>query len=158
MTTYADRTDLENFFSQANITDWADKDRDGSISANEALAIDAAIEAAEGIVDSYLARAGYDVPFEGDTYSALPARLKAVLKQWTVAVAGFHIYAWRGLRDRVNSMERLYKHTIGQLKSLKDTMPLTGMASSARVSSGTGIDTSEPTDALNNLRTDGWNW
>lgn len=158
MPTYADRSDLDNFFSQANVTDWADKDRDGSLSATELLAIDAGLDAAEGVVDGYLVRAGYDAPFEGADYSDLPATVKALFRQWTVAIGGYHIYAWRGLRDRVNALERLYEQTVKQLRGLGDSLPLADVPRLSRVSSGTGRNTSQPTDDLSDLRADGWDW
>jgi phage gp36-like protein len=158
MPTYADQTDLDNFFSQANITDWADKDRDGQLDSDELLAIDAALEAAEGIVDGYLARAGYAAPFDGDRFSVLSTRVKALLKQWTVAIAGFHIYAWRGLRDRTNALERLYGQMLKQLRSLGQGLSLADMPRNAQVSSGSGRSNTEPTDRLDSLRSDGWDW
>ena len=159
MPTYADRTDLENFFSQANIADWGDKDRDGQLGSDELLAIDAALEASEAVVDSYLVRAGYAAPFEDASYAALPARVKAMLKQWTVAVAGFHIYAWRGLRDRTNALERLYDETIKQLKALGERAAiLAGLDQQTRVSSGSGRSRTSPTDQLDDVRSDGWDW
>jgi len=158
MPTYAERTDLENFFSQASITDWADKDRDGELSETEILAIDAALEASEGVVDGYLVRAGYDAPFEGNAYANLPLRVKALLSQWTVVVAGFHIYAWRGLRDRVNALERLYERTMVQLRGLGNSVPLAGLARQSKVQSASGTDRMNPTDELDHLRADGWDW
>jgi len=158
MPTYANRTDLENFFSQGNITDWADKDRDGSLSAGELQAIDAALEAAEGVVDGYLARAGYAAPFDSAGFADLPVRLQSLLKQWTVAIAGFHIYAWRGLRDRVNAMEKLYNQVLNQLQRVADGLPLAGLAREARVTAGSGTDQSAPTDDLDDVRADGWDW
>jgi len=158
MPTYAERTDLDNFFSQANISDWADKDRDGELSETELLAIDAALNASEAAVDSYLARAGYNAPFEAGDYAELPSRVKALFRQWTVTVAAFHIYAWRGIRDRANAMERLYNQTTKQLRSLNATVALAGLAKQSKVSAATGRDVSNPTDDLDHLRSDGWDW
>lgn len=158
MPTYADRTDLENFFSQANIADWADKDRDGQLGSDELLAIDAALDAAEALVDGYLAQAGYAAPADQGGFGNLPARTQALLKQWTVAVGGFHIYAWRGLRDKTNALDRLYSQTLKQLGAIGETISIAGLARDVKVSSGTGRDQTDPTDQLDKLRSDGWDW
>ncbi|MFA5864477.1 MAG: phage protein Gp36 family protein [Phycisphaerae bacterium] len=136
MPTYATSTDLNNFFSSANITDWADKDRDGSLSSQEQLAIDAGIEASEAIVDNYLQKAGFAAPFDATDYANLPSRLKSLLRQWTVVIAGFHLYAWRGLGDKANPLENLYRQTIEQLKAVADGLPLAGLIKEAKVSFG----------------------
>ena len=57
MPTYATNTDLNNFFSSANITDWADKDRDGSLSSQEQLAISDA-EITSNLIRLYKALGG----------------------------------------------------------------------------------------------------
>jgi phage gp36-like protein len=157
MPTYANKTDLENFFSTASITDWADKDRDGQLSEREQEAIDAALEASEAIVDAYLIRAGYAAPFT-DTHAALPARLKSLLKQWTVVITGFNLYAWRGLRDKVNPLETLHKQTLTQLKNIADGLPLADISRDSKVRFDTGADPIDPTDHLDHLRSDAWDW
>ncbi len=158
MTTYANREDLEKCFSQANITDWADKDRDGTLSEDEKLAIDAAIESAEGIIDSHLAKAGYAAPFDSTAFANLPTRLKSLIKHWTVIIAGFHLYTWRGLRDKVNPIEKLYNEVMSQLKAVADGLPLSDMEADIKVNFGTGRDSSAPTDDLTYLQSDAWDW
>jgi len=158
MPTYANSDDLNSFFSSANITDWADKDRDGSLSDSEQQAVDKAIEAAEAIVDSYLKQAGYAAPFESVSFTELPVRLQSLIKQWTVVIAGFHIYAWRGMRDKTNPFEKIYTQTISQLKNLASGTSLAGLSADVKVSFGTGTDQNEPTDQLAHLQSDAWDW
>ncbi|NLX06202.1 MAG: DUF1320 family protein [Phycisphaerae bacterium] len=158
MPTYATQADLEQFFSAANVADWADKDRDGALGPAEQAGIETALVAAEGIVDGYLARAGYAAPFAADAFAELPARVQSQLRQWTVTVAGFHIYAWRGLRDRANAMEALYARTLAQLQDLGRGTLLAGVARAGRVSAGTGRTVGQATDDLSHLRGDGWDW
>ncbi len=133
MPTYASSEDLNSFFSSANITDWADKDRDGSLSNEEQQAVDKAIEAAEAIVDSYLKQAGYASPFDSTSFAELPARLQSLIKQWTVVIAGFHIYAWRGMRDKVNPFEKIYTQVIGQLKNIANGASLARISHKKRL-------------------------
>jgi phage gp36-like protein len=158
MPTYATQTDLEHFFSAASITDWADKDRDGSLSEAERSAIDAALEAGEAVVDSYLSRGGYNAPFDADAFTSLPGRLKSLMRQWTVVITGFHLYAWRGLRDKANPFETLYRQVMSELKAVAEGSPLAGIARVTRVRFGTGADPSSPTDRLDFLRSDAWDW
>ncbi len=158
MPTYATRSDLDHFFSSTNVTDWADKDRDGVLSADESLAVDAGLEAAEAMIDTQLRKAGYAAPFELSEYTLLPARLRSLLKQWTVVIAGFHLYAWRGLQDRANPFENLYHKTVDQLKAVAEGAPLAGLGKATQVRFGTGTDAPQPTDDLSNLKDDAWNW
>ncbi len=158
MPVYANVDDLNNFFSSANITDWADKDRDGSLSIAEQEAIDKAIEAAEAIVDSHLKQAGYAAPFDASEFSELPERLQSLIKQWTTIIAGFHISSWRGMRDKVNPFERIYTQTIKQLKELACGTMLAGLSADIKVSFGTGRNQDEPTDQLSHLQSDAWDW
>ena len=62
MPTYASYSDLNQFFSSANITDWADKDRDGVLNEEELLEIESGLLASEAMIDGYLQRAGYCGP------------------------------------------------------------------------------------------------
>jgi phage gp36-like protein len=158
MPIFATRDDLNKFFSSANITDWADKDRDGSLSDAELASIDAALEAAEAVVDSYLVRAGFASIAESTTFAELPSRTQVLLKQWTIVIAGYHIHAWRGLRDKINPLQTLYDQTISHLKSLQTGQTITGLSKDANVRFGTGSDPRQPTDELNNLRSDAWDW
>lgn len=170
MGVYAEKSDLERFFSGVNISDWADKDRDGQLSEDELLAIDSAIDAAEAMVDNYLARAGYAAPFDAESFNELPLRIRSLIRQWTVIIAGFYIYSWRGLRDKNTLLERLYQTAIEQLRSLATGVPLAGMSKSLKVSFGTGlgicsraVSASEgasrgSTDSLEDLRKDAWDW
>ncbi len=158
MPIYANTDDLNSFFSSANITDWADKDRDGVLSSTEQEAIDKAIEAAEAIVDSYLKQAGYAAPFDSSSFSELPERLQSLIKQWTIIIAGFHISAWRGMRDKVNPFEKVYTQTISQLKELASGTMLAGLSADVKVNFGTGINQTEPTDQLSHLQSDAWDW
>ncbi len=158
MSVYANHDDLNNFFSTANITDWADKDRDGSLNSNEQGAIDAAILAAEGIIDGYLVRAGYAAPFDSSSFANLPQRLQSLIQQWTVIIAGYHIYSWHGLRDKVNPLEKLYQQSIKHLKELAAGLSLAGLSANLKVSFGTGINQNTPTDQLGHLKNDAWDW
>ena len=72
MPTYATINDLNAFFSAANVADWADKDRDGNLGPEERLAVEAGLEASEGILDGYLQKAGYAAPFDASAFAALP--------------------------------------------------------------------------------------
>ncbi len=151
MPTYANLNDLNDFFSSANITDWADKNRDGTLNAAEQSAIDRSIQAAEAVVDGYLRRAGYAAPFDATAFGALPERLKSLLRQWTVIVAGFHLYAWRGIRDKVNPIEAVYHETLAQLKNIADGVPLAGLQCDMKVRFNTG-------ETFEQLQTDAWDW
>jgi phage gp36-like protein len=158
MPTYANKNDLDHFFSAASITDWADKDRDGSLSDSERLAVDAAIEAGEAIVDSYLVRGGYDAPFGVDTLTNLSSKLKSMIRQWTVVITGYHLYVWRGLRDKTNPFETLYEQTMSELRSVANGASIAGITHDSRVKFGTGSDPQKPTDNLDQLRSDAWDW
>jgi phage gp36-like protein len=158
MPTYANKNDLEHFFSTASITDWADKDRDGVLSESEQLAVDTAIEASEAVVDSYLVRGGYNAPFDVDTFANLSSKLKSLIRQWTVVITGFHLYAWRGMRDKVNPFESLYRQVMNELRSLAGGASIAGIVRDSRVKYGTGSDPQNPTDNLDHLRSDAWDW
>jgi phage gp36-like protein len=158
MTTYATRTDLNRFFSSVNITEWADRDRDGTLNEEELLAVDATLDAAQAEIDNRLAQAGYDAPFEGESYAQLSVKIKSLLRQWTAVVAGYYLYAWRSVGEKVNPFQELYQKTEQQLKSLMTGTPLAGLSRSSRVRFRTGSDRCRPTDELANVETDGWNW
>jgi phage gp36-like protein len=158
MPTFATRDDLNQFFSSSNITDWADKDRDGQLSVTELAGVDAAIEAAQAIVESYLIRAGYASLSEGALFAELPSATRSLLKQWTVVIAGYHIHAWRGQRDKSNPLETLYQQTIDHLKSLHTGQPIAGLSKDTNVRFRTGSNPHEPTDHLDHLRGDAWDW
>ncbi len=158
MPVYANVDDLNAFFSSANISDWADKDRDGSLDADELEAIDKAIEAAEAVVDGYLKQAGYAAPFDASSFSELPERLRSLIRQWTVIIAGFHLSAWRGMRDKADRFEKIYARTIEQLKELAKGGMLAGLEADVKVSFGTGTDQCDPTDQLSHLQSDAWDW
>ena len=159
MPTYADKQALEQFFSQASITDWADKDRDGQLSSSEQDAIDRALEAAEAAVDSYLSRGGYAAPFDATGFGQLPQRLQSLIRQWTVIIAGYNLYTWRGLRDQANPLEKFYQQVIGQLGNVSSGLPLAGLARDNRVNFGfAGEDLDDDEHPLDNVRRDGWDW
>jgi len=158
MSTFADQNDLNQFFSTANITDWADKDRDGQLSAVELASIDAALDAAGAVVDSYLIRAGFASLMDSPMLTELPSNTRSLLKQWTVVIAGYHLHAWRGLRDKTNPLETLYRETIEHLKSLQTGLPVAGLSRNVNIHFGTGSDPHDPTDQLDHLRNDAWDW
>jgi len=150
MTTYAKRADLNRFFSQANVTDWADKDRSGDeLSEDELMAIDAVIDAAEAKVDSALTQAGYDAPFEGAGYASLAPKTKAILKQWTVILAGYLLYSWRGLQNSVNPFETINKTTLDELAAVAKGAPVVGLSPRTRVASG---------KHRHHMNEEAWNW
>jgi hypothetical protein len=155
MPTYASYTDLNHFFSSANITDWADKDRDGVLNTEELLEIESGLLASEAIIDGFLHRGGYAAPFADEAFAALPARLKSLLRHWTLTITGFHLYAWRGLRDKSNPLEALYRQTLLQLKAVAEGQPLAGLPVPVKVTFGTGPD---PGEELVNLKNDAWDW
>jgi phage gp36-like protein len=156
MPTYATISDLNTFFSNANTTDWADKDRDGTLSEEETLAVEAGLEASEGIIDGYLQKAGYNAPFDSAAFAALPARLRGLLRQWTLVISGFYLYAWRGFQDRVNPFDALYKHTLSQLQAVAEGLPLAGLVKETQVRFGTGATAGG--EDLTYIKGDAWNW
>ncbi len=159
MPTYADQQALQQFFSQASVTDWADKDRDGQLSSSEQQTIDQALEAAEGIVDSYLSRGGYAAPFDADSFGQLPQRLQSLIRQWTMIIAGFNLHAWRGLRDHANPFDKLYQQTHGQMTEVSSGLPLAGLERCIAVNFGfAGEDLSDDQHPLKNVKRDGWDW
>ena len=151
MPTYASYSDLNQFFSTANITDWADKDRDGVLSTGELLEIESGLLASEAIIDGFLYRGGYAAPFADEAFAALPARLKALLRHWTVTITGFHLYAWRGMRDKANPLEALYRQTLLQLQAVADGRPLARLPVLVKVRFGSG-----PKPAL--MQHEAWDW
>jgi hypothetical protein len=157
MPTYASYTDLNQFFSSTNVTDWADKDRDGVLSTEELLEIESGLLASEAIIDGFLHRGGggYAAPFEAEAFAALPARLKSLLRYWTVTITGFHLYAWRGVRDKANPLETLYRQTLLQLKAVAEGQPLAGLPVPVKVTFGTGPS---PAEELANFKNDAWDW
>ena len=157
MPTYASLSDLNQFFSAANVTDWADRDRDGSVNLDEQLTVEAGIEASEAMIDAYLRKGGYAAPFDPAAHAALPPRLRALLKQWTVIITGYYLHAWRGLRDKVNPFDALYRDALSQLTAVARGRPLADLARQSNVTFGTGQST-KPTDNLAALKADGWNW
>jgi len=156
MPTYADRQALEQFFSSASITDWADKDRDGQLNSEEEQAVDRALEAAEATVDSYLSRGGYAAPFDATAFDELPLRLQSLIRQWTVVIAGMNLFSWRGLRDKANPFTQLHDRILRQLENVASGLPLAGLVRQNAVSFGFGGDSD--TDPMANIQRDGWDW
>jgi phage gp36-like protein len=158
MPIYASYNDLVQFFSSANITDWADKDRTGSLSTEELAHIDSGIEASEGMIDSYLQKGGYAAPYDTLRFNQLPTQVKSLIRQWTVIITGFYLYAWRGIRDKVNPLEALYTQTLKQLSEIAKGAPLSGMEKEVQVRFGTGTSDDSPTDSLQHMNADAWDW
>lgn len=158
MARYAERVDLERMFSAQRVNDWADKDRDGVVSAAEAESLEMALNAAQAVVEGYLAMAGISVPMDAAVYGALPESTKALLQQWTATVAGYQIQAWRGTLDKENVFERMYLAAREQMATLAKGMRLSGLSPASRVAFGSGMDADDPSDQLEALRHDGWDW
>lgn len=159
MPTYASKDDLEQFFGSNTITDWADKDRSGSLSSGELSAIDNAINAAEATVDSYLARAGYAAPFDSDAFALLSDRNRGLIRNATCALAGYTLYAARGIRDTHNPIQAIRDTVIADLQALADGAPLAGMPRVERTDfghseSGRTVDTADDSDDTRRFTSD----
>jgi phage gp36-like protein len=91
MSSYIDKSDIEDVFGVENVSQWSQLDNEQA-SANDDR-IDAAIAYAEQIVEDRFRGSRYQVPL-----SATAGTLHQV-KHWCTVLAGRWLYHTRGLRD-----------------------------------------------------------